>query len=65
MAPIPPIDSNSGEGPDRRQVVSLHFEFDEKPPNAHLERLGYELNVLFERNTLGVNRVRWGGMKSI
>ena len=65
MAPIPPVDNNSGESSDRKQVVTLQFKFDEKLSNAHLERLGDDFNVLFDRNALGVNRVRWGGMKSI
>ena len=46
-------------------TLTLHFDFGDKPPNIHIERLGLGLNNLFERNTLGVNRIRWGGLHSI
>ena len=59
----PPTEASS-QDPAERQTVTLHFDFDERPENARLERLGLELNDLFERNTLGVNRVRWGGIQS-
>ena len=50
--------------PDRtkRYTVSLHLDFHGKPSLTSIERLGLELNGVFERETLDVNRVRWGGM---
>lgn len=47
----------------KRQTVTLHLDFADQPSIAHIEVLGRQLNHLFERCTLGVNRVRWGGMK--
>lgn len=46
-----------------RHMVTLHFDFGEKPSNEHLETIGQKLNEIFELNTLGVHRVRWGGMR--
>ena len=48
----------------KRQTITLHFDFSEKPSTATVEKLGLELNGVFERNTLGVNLVRWGAMQS-
>ncbi|KAL8727740.1 MAG: hypothetical protein Q9166_005853 [cf. Caloplaca sp. 2 TL-2023] len=45
-------------------VVTLHFHFGDKPPDDHLETLGRNFNEIFERNTLEVHRVRWGGMRT-
>ena len=47
----------------KRQTVTLHFDFAEKPSHANLQTLGRHLNQGFERYTLGVNGVRWGGMR--
>lgn len=47
----------------KRQTVTLHFDFAEKPSHANVRMLGRHLNDGFERYTLGVNRVRWGGMR--
>ena len=47
----------------KRQTVTLHFDFADKPPPAHIEVLGRHLNHVFDRNNLGVNRVRWGGIR--
>lgn len=45
-------------------VVTMHFEFGEgKPSEDQVRNLGRHFNHLFERNTLGVHRVRWGGMR--
>ena len=43
-------------------ALTLHFDFSEKPSSTYIEMLGRELNEFFERN-VGVNRVRWGGMR--
>ena len=43
-------------------ALTLHFDFSEKPSPTYLEMLGRELNDFFERN-LGINQVRWGGMR--
>lgn len=47
----------------KRHTVTFHFDFANKPPSTDIEILGRHLNQIFERSTLGVNRVRWGGMK--
>ncbi|KAL9006286.1 MAG: hypothetical protein Q9188_000943 [Gyalolechia gomerana] len=45
-------------------VVTLHFEFGEgKPSVDQVTTLGQHFNDLFERNTFGVHRIRWGGIR--
>lgn len=58
----PPLDENCAVK-EARHVMTLHFDFPEKPPDNHVTAIGRSLNELFERNTLGVLCVRWGGMK--
>ena len=53
----PSIDSS------RQTIVTLHFDFGEKPTEEQVKKLGGDLNGIFERESLGVNRVRWGGMR--
>ena len=48
----------------KKHTVTLHFDFGEKPSEGHLETLGRDLNGIFERNSLEVHRVRWGGMRA-
>ena len=48
--------------PLKGHALTLHFDFSEKPSSTYIELLGRELNEFFERN-IGVNRVRWGGMR--
>ena len=48
--------------PTRRHTFTLHFDVNDKPSLAHIKKLGLELNTIFERNNLGVNRIRWGGL---
>ncbi|CAD6590615.1 MAG: hypothetical protein ASARMPREDX12_004603 [Alectoria sarmentosa] len=48
--------------PFKGHALTLHFDFSEKPSQIYLEMLGRELNEFFQRN-VGVNRVRWGGMR--
>ncbi|KAL8646672.1 MAG: hypothetical protein Q9210_006000 [Variospora velana] len=45
-------------------IVTLHFDFGGKPSGRDLETLGRNFNEIFERNTLGVQRVRWGGVRA-
>ena len=47
----------------KRRIVTLHIDFCDKPSPTDIEWLGNELNKTFERHALGVNGVRWGGMK--
>ena len=47
----------------KRQTMTLHFDFCDKPSHAKVKALGQHLNHVFETDNLGVNRVRWGGMK--
>ena len=47
----------------KRRIVTLHFDFANKPSPTDIECLGNQLNKTFERHALGVNGVRWGGMK--
>ena len=51
--------------PAKRQTITLHFDFCETPSDTYIERLGRELNAIFERHAMGVSRVRWGGMQSM
>ena len=53
----------SDDRPRTRATMTLHFNFGDKPPEAHLVTLGRKLNEIFERNTLGVHRVDWGGLE--
>lgn len=46
-----------------RHIVTLHFDFGGNPSGKNLETLGRNFNEIFERNTLGVQRVRWGGVR--
>ncbi|KAI4116368.1 MAG: hypothetical protein LQ345_003202 [Seirophora villosa] len=46
-----------------RHIVTLHFDFGNKPSEENLKTLGQKFNEIFERNTLGVQRVRWGGVR--
>ena len=48
--------------PFKARCLTLHFDFSEKPSSNYLETLGRELNDFFQRN-MGVDRVRWGGMR--
>ncbi|KAL8895784.1 MAG: hypothetical protein Q9207_008010 [Kuettlingeria erythrocarpa] len=45
------------------QSMTLHFDFSEDVGESHLKILGKTLTGMFERNTLGVYRVRWGGLE--
>lgn len=47
----------------KRSELTLRFEFSDKPTAKDISLLGNELNSMFERNTLGINRVRWGGLR--
>ncbi len=47
----------------KQSVLTLHFKFDDKPTLTDIELLGKEVNSIFERNALGVNRVRWGSIR--
>lgn len=47
----------------KRQTVTLHFDFCDKPSHAVVKAFGQNLNQIFETDNLGVNRVRWGGMR--
>ena len=72
-----PLERNQGDGASnasasgndnnldafKRRTVTLHIDFCNKPSHADIERLGNQLNKTFERYILGVNGVRWGGMK--
>lgn len=46
-----------------RHIMTLHFDFGQLPSEADLTTLGRDFNEIFERNTLGVDRVRWGGIR--
>ena len=47
----------------KRSVLTLHFDFSEKPSHASVETLGRELNRIFSDSVQGVHRVRWGGIR--
>ncbi|KAL8645463.1 MAG: hypothetical protein Q9226_007293 [Calogaya cf. arnoldii] len=63
-----PSDVANEECPIKRAatgyVMTLHFDFGNKPPDDNLRTLGMNLNTIFERNALEVHRVRWGGLKA-
>lgn len=48
--------------PFKGHALTLHFDFSEKPSPAYIKILGREFNDFFKRH-VGVNRVRWGGMR--
>ena len=48
----------------KRQTLTLHFDFGERPSNSSIEKLGLQLNNIFDHNTLGVHSVRWGNLRS-
>ncbi len=48
--------------PLKGHALTLHLDFSEKPSPNYIEMFGRELNDFFRRN-VGVNRVRWGGMR--
>lgn len=68
-----PLDPNgtpqspSKEGPSldptKRQTLTLHFDFGDKPSQESIKTIGLQLNNIFNRNTLGVNRVRLGSLR--
>ena len=47
----------------KQSILTLRFDFSDKPTVQDIELLGNELNSVFKRNALGVNRVRWGGLR--
>ena len=63
--------TSPAEGPSSdflsRQTMTLHFDLKARPNPIHVEEFGLELNRIFadRTRTLGVNRVRWGGMQSM
>ena len=48
----------------RRQILTLYFEFDEKPTPKQMELLTESINEMCEPYSVKVNGVRWGGMES-
>ena len=51
--------------PAKRQVLTLRFYYDQKPSLERIERLGLEMNAVFEQDpSLGVKCIRWGGLQS-
>ena len=63
-AQSPPKDTPD-ESKAKRHTLTLQFDFGEKPSSDNVERLGHGLNEVFAYNTLGVDRVRWGGLHSV
>lgn len=57
VSPRPPL-SPGVEG----RTVTLVLDFSNKPSLEDIEKLGEEVNKIFEYHNLGVNRVRWGRM---
>ena len=58
-----PADRETDIDQAKQHGVTLHFDFAEKPSVAEIDILGDQFNQLFERNTLRVNGIRWGGVK--
>lgn len=63
-AQSPPKDAPD-ESKAKRHTLTLHFDFGEKPSRDNIGRLGNGLNEVFAYNTLGVDRIRWGGLHSV
>ena len=57
------VDQDSTLREATKHTVTLRFDFGEKPSEDHLRTLGRAFNDIFERHTVGVLRVRWGGMR--
>ena len=47
----------------KRRTVTLHIDFRDQPSLTDIETLGTQFNYLFERSSLSVNLIRWGGMQ--
>ena len=47
----------------KRRTVTLHIDFRDQPSLTDIETLGTQFNHLFERSSLSVNQIRWGGMQ--
>ena len=47
----------------KHQTLTLHFDLMGWPSEASIEQFGSQFNNIFERNTLGVMGIRWGGLR--
>ena len=47
----------------KRRTVTLHIDFCDQPSLSDIATLGSQFNHLFERSSLSVNQIRWGGMQ--
>ena len=47
----------------KRSILTLHFDFREKPSDATVANLGRELNSILKGPVQGVHSVRWGGIE--
>ncbi|KAM0799442.1 hypothetical protein BDR22DRAFT_855393 [Usnea florida] len=47
----------------KRRTVTLHIDFCDQPSLTDIDTLGTQFNHLFERSSLSVNQIRWGGMQ--
>ena len=47
----------------KRSILTLHFDFHERPSVTTVESLGRELNGITKGRIQGVHRVRWGGIR--
>ena len=64
LHPLPPWpDETIDTDPTKQHTMTLHFDFGKKPSENDIEQLGFKFNELFERNTIGIHQVRWGGLK--
>ena len=64
---------NSSRGPSsaaevninhaNQHALTLHFDYDHKPSVENVTELGDHLISMFNRNTLKVNGIRWGGVQ--
>ena len=56
------LEQHDGIVKARQHVLTLHFDFAEKPSRNHRGELCSQLIALFERNTLKINGIRYGGL---
>ena len=70
LHPLSPAGQQSPTSPEEvapseiaKQTVALHFDFDHRPALQIIETLGNEFNHMCRWNALGINGIRWGGVK--
>lgn len=58
-----PSKESTSQDQTKHQTLTLHFDLMGWPSEASVEKLGSQFNNIFDRNTVGVMGVRWGGLR--